>query len=195
MEAPIATLRSLFRIGLRIFHGRIDRHVDDIAARIMLVVAAGAGLLAVADILELPPIAVAILEVERVGAMHLRDAHHLLYAVSLLVLQRELARAVDLFLGREIDAPMIADADRPDVLAFLETDESEIAAFANHHRLLRVAYAIEAEEFLVERTRLREAPAFERAVRKNFRANERHDARLRRFLGDRLVHNILPRDR
>src|SRR6185312_10200213 len=160
----------------------------------MLVVAAGAGLLAVADILELPPIAVAILEIECVGAVHLGDAHHFLNAVFLFVLQRQFARAIDLFLGREIDAPMIADTDRPDILTFLETNESEIATFADHHRFRRVTHAFEAEEFLVEGARVREILAFERTVRKNFRTIERRDAGLHRFLTDRLIHDILPRE-
>jgi hypothetical protein len=124
--------------------------------------------------------------------VHLGDAHHFLDAVFLFVLEGELARAIDLSLGREIDAPVIADTDGPDVLALLEADESEIAALADHHRLHGVPHAIEPEELLIERTRLGEAFAFKRAMRKNFWAIERGDARARRFLSDRVIHSDPP---
>src|SRR5579862_4367056 len=123
----------------------------DIAAREMLVIAALAALLAVARILELPPIAVAVLEIEAVSAVHIGDLHHLLDAVFLFVRDGEVTRAIDLLARLEIEAPVIADADRPHILALLEANEAEIAALSQHHRFFRVAHAVEAEEFLVER--------------------------------------------
>src|SRR5690348_1190989 len=139
----------------------------------MFVVAAFAPFLAVARILKFPPIAIAVLEIERVGPVHIGDAHDFLDAVFALVLEREFARAVDLFARRQIESPMIADADRADVLALLEADEAEIPALAQHHRLLRVTHAVEAQKFFVERTGIVKAAAFERAVRENLRPVQR----------------------